>query len=349
MARYYYFLFFLTVLSNCQGQLPKEQDTKNEYQDFVLVDQQIWALTNQGKLSVFDLPSGKRANIAPTLDSPIVAISKDRHSNIAVALTGKVKIFDRSLKSWSDLGNYAGRLYGIVFDSANKCFLITNNGIEELSTHKLYFSDSSMNDQIHYRKQWSQPNTYCCDRDNNIWIGFGYGEWGGNLLVFNIGRHNFLFPKLGEFKLELSPIKCIFPADSTVYLSSGLQHMSLSGSIMQFDHLDARFVFASEDSRDRNENGEYIGPAAFNPSDHCIYFYSQNGIFKGNPEEDLTTIAKWRKVASPKLTWTYGQPDAIGYSMNVLKMEFTRTNTLVLLTQSNGIGIFDNGKIFLIK
>lgn len=118
---------------------------------------------------------------------------------------------------------------------------------------------------------------------------------------------------------------------------------------MQFDHLDARFVFASEDSRDRNENGEYIGPAAFNPSDHCIYFYSQNGIFKGNPEEDLTAIAKWRKVAPPKLTWTYWQPDAIGYSMNVLKMEFTRTNTLVLLTQSNGIGIFDNGKIFLIK
>jgi hypothetical protein len=106
MARYCYYLFFLTVFSNCQGQSRTEQDTKDEYRDFVLVDQQIWAVTNQGKLSVFELPSGKRANSVHTFDTPIIAIAKDRHSNIVLASIGKVTIFDRSLKSWSNLGNY---------------------------------------------------------------------------------------------------------------------------------------------------------------------------------------------------------------------------------------------------
>jgi hypothetical protein len=35
--------------------------------------------------------------------------------------------------------------------------------------------------------------------------------------------------------------------------------------------------------------------------------------------------------------------------MNVLKMEFTDTNILVFLTEADGIGIFDNGKIVLVK
>lgn len=295
------------------------------------------------------MANGRPNDNIPDIHSPIVAIARDRHSNIAIASNKKVLIYDLKSRSWSVIGTYQGDPAGMVFTTSNKCFLISGKGIEELGAHKFYFSDSSLNHQIQYRGKWSTPSTFCIDNDDKIWIGFKYGEWGGNLFVFNTIKHKFIIPRLGKFDIALNPIQCLFPADSTVFLSAGLEHMMVSGCIVRFDHFSASIIFDSEVSPRRNDQGEYIGPAAFNPLDHCIYFYSQHGIFKGNPVNDLSTIGKWQKVASPKLTWTYGQRDAVGYAMNVSKMEFSSSGTLVFLTQANGIGIDQSGSVTFFK
>ncbi len=352
MARCCYSILLLLFFMPFEGQSQKKDSASaDDCHDFVVTGRQIWELTKMGKLRVLDLVHGGPIDNVPKVDSPVIAIARDRNSNIAVASGGKVVVYDAGGRSWSDLGTYEGQPSGMVFNTSNRCFLITSKGIEDLSTHKFYFSDSSLNNQIHYHGEWSRnPSTYCMDNDDNIWVGYKYGEWGGNLFVFNTATHSFSMPKLGEFQMELNPVQCVFPAGSTVYLSAGLQHMMVSGCIIRFDHLSASFIFASEDDRRKtNVQGEYIGPAAFNPTDHCIYFYSQNGIFKGDPKNDLSTIDKWKKVASPKLIWTYGQPDAVGYSMNVSKMEFTSNGTLVFLTQANGIGVYKRGKTSFLK
>lgn len=322
----------------------------NDCLDFVLTNQQIWVVTKMGRLRVFDLAHGGAIDNVPEIGSPVIAIAKDRHSNIAVASAGKVMVYDIRAKSWSDLGTYKGQPSGMVFNSSNLCFLITSKGIEEISTHKLYFSFISLNNQIHYHGQWWQrPSAFCMDNDDNIWIGYKYGEWGGDLFVFNTARHDFVKPTLGEFKMELNPVQSIFPADSMVYLSASSQHMVFSGCVIRFDRLSASFIFASDDDLRKPDGGEYIGPAAFNPTDHCIYLYLKNGILKGDPKEDLSTIEKWKEVASSKLIWAYDRPYAVDYSMNVSKMEFTSNGTLVFLTQGNGIGVFEKGKVSFLK
>jgi hypothetical protein len=96
-------------------------------------------------------------------------------------------------------------------------------------------------------------------------------------------------------------------------------------------------------------DGEYIGPAAFNEADKCVYFYCQYGIYKGDPATDLSVIANWKKVIAPKLHWKYGQPDAVGSPMNVLKMAFAPNGKLYLITQNDGIGVYDGAKFALLQ
>jgi len=101
------------------------------------------------------------------------------------------------------------------------------------------------------------------------------------------------------------------------------------------------------EKRDSWIDGEYIGPSTFNPYSNSIYFYSQNGIFIGEKAKDLSKSENWKKVVSPKLTWKYGQPDAVGSPMNVLKLCIVDKTRFVFLSQNNGIGFYDGENIIM--
>src|SRR5690606_35022109 len=118
----------------------------------------------------------------------------------------------------------------------------------------------------------------------------------------------FLDLSLDDFRIELFPIKSFFEDSTSVYISAGLQHMMTSGIIVKMDNQKAKILFNSEshwlnpEKRDTFIDGEYIGPATFNPYNNSIYFYSHNGIFIGDKSNDLSKIENWEKVVSPKLT-----------------------------------------------
>lgn len=95
--------------------------------------------------------------------------------------------------------------------------------------------------------------------------------------------------------------------------------------------------------------GEYIGPGTYNQADSCIYFYSQNGIFKGNPSKGLGRIQQWDKVLSPKLHWSNGQPDVVGSPINVTKLQFVTPDKLVFISPLDGIGIYDGKTLVMIR
>jgi len=91
-----------------------------------------------------------------------------------------------------------------------------------------------------------------------------------------------------------------------------------------------------------------LGPSTFNPHNNSIYFYSQNGIFLGETGKDLSKSENWKKIVSPKLTWKYGQPDAVGSPMNVFKLCIVDKTKFVFLSQNNGIGFYD-GQIIIMR
>ncbi|NCD71628.1 hypothetical protein [Mucilaginibacter agri] len=338
-------------LSNCRAKPVK----KSNYIDFVIKDSLIVLLTDSGKINMFYIKSGKSIDSDINNSAIVNAITLTKSHDIFVATTGrKIERFDPETRQFTAINKARSDIWNVIYNSSDKGFALTINGIEDLSSKKTYKPDISLrlNKQI---GGWGKPSAIFMDKDDKLWIGFGHGEWGGNLFVFDTKTNKFIKPVLNGFKIDLEPVKSIFSDGNSIYLSCGLEHMLTFGCIVKI--ANGRFinVFNSESTwktysekgkiLQKRQPGEYIGPATYNNLDSCFYFYSQTGLYRGKINGDLSQIANWTKIASPALHWRNGQPDAVGSPMNVLKMQFDDEGNLYLLTQNDGIGRYD-GKDF---
>ncbi|MCX6318895.1 MAG: hypothetical protein NTW29_16570 [Bacteroidetes bacterium] len=356
-------LHLVFLISLCRGQtqpleIKKKNNSRNQYKDFVYDGNIIWALTIEGKLTLFDATNGDLISRKVKNDSPIIALANDKEGNIIIGDKSKmIKKYDKQTKTWIPLYKFDTTLLAITFDSKNNYYLITNKGVFDVSTKEYFYPDISQNYQIRHNAGWFREPALLTDRSDNIWIGFGYGEWGGELFIFNTTDRKFIVPNLKGFPIALHPIKSIFESNENVFVTSGLMHFFISGSIVKFDNFQSSPLFESESSRiSLNDStngeithGEYIGPGTYNHKDSSIYFYSQNGIFRGNPANDLSKIEHWTKVFQPKLHWKNGQSDAVGSPMNVLKIQFVNSDKLIFVSQNDGIGIYDGKALIMTR
>lgn len=325
-----------------------------QYKDILVSNNIVWALTSQGTIRLFDATNANEIKNNVSADTGIILINHDKAGNIVTANKRKeIKKYDQNKKVWEVIAKYNAEPFSILFNSRGSCFSITAKGIQDLTIRKLFFSNKSANNQLRLKDQWGKPYCTYIDQNDIIWLGFGYGEWGGNLIAFDSNKKIFLDLSHVDFEISLSPIKSFFEDSTSLYISAGLDHMTTSGSIIKLNNLKAEAVYKSEshwvdpEKRDSMIYGEYIGPATFNPYNNSIYFYSQNGIFIGDKSKDLSKSENWKKVVSPELNWTNGQPDAVGSPMNVLKLCIVDNTKLVFLSQHNGIGFYDGQKLIM--
>jgi hypothetical protein len=333
------------------GFTARGQTKPHIYYDFVIVKDRLLAITDTGHIRLFDLNQADPPAERPFGDTLVaVAIAKDIHSALIIADNHHhILKYDSVGHSWVLLGNYPNYLCGITFDHANTCYLITSRGIVELGTKQTYLPDSGLNKQTPYHGSWPTGQlTYHTDEQDNIWVGLRYGEWGGDLFVFNTRLKRFLPLTLNGFNIESKPIQCICSNGEDVFISTGLDHFTTSGSMIRVKNYKASIIFDSSPYSDAHRKdtsfiGEYIGPTSFNEIDHCLYFYSQHGFFRGDPDKDISTIEKWEKIAQPRLKWSSGQMNAVGSPMNVRKIAFYHNSQMAFLTQLNGIGLLQDG------
>ncbi len=364
MNRLTYLLFSFFYLAACQGQLKPfkiidKKNTNERYQQFIVTGDNILALTTSGKLAAFNISTGDVLPEVPLNDSAITILTKDKTGTVIIAdKIHLIKQLDNKAGSWKTIGNYKKTLWAIGFDSKNDPYYLTGKGIYDPRTKQYYFPDSSLNKQITYSKQWFGKPVYFMDKEDNMWVGFGYGEWGGDLFIFNTKTKKWIIPAMGKFDIELRPIKSIFAAGDDVIVTAGLMHMSMTGAIARFNNFVATIIFQSEEhleksvdtaNQDHMIQGEYIGPGAFNSNNNLLYFYSQNGFFEGNYGFDLSTIEHWKPLFRPVLHWSNGQPDAVGSPMNVLQLNYVKNGTIIFLSQLDGIGIYNGMELIMVQ
>ena len=359
------FMLYAVLLLACIGASCNAQHIKEKnYTDFAIKGNRLLALSSSGHINIFDINTGDNIDTNIRADTTIIAFNLNKKGAITVVeANGKVAVFSDNERTFTPLFVAKGKVYNITSDSHSKPYLVTDSGIYDVVNKKTYLPDSSfrLNAVIF---GWRKPSVVFMDKDDNIWIGSGHGEWGGGLYVFNTKAGKFIKPALNE--AWLLPVKSIFEDDSTVYVSGGLQHFEMFGNIIKFNNYSCRMLFSSKPHSETRAadiqeminrkykgpaiieesiDGEYIGPATYRKENNSIYFYSQHGLFKGDKDDDLSKIDNWTKIASPKLHWRDGQPDAVGSPMNVLKMAFAPNGKLFILTQNDGIGVYD-GKAF---
>lgn len=343
---------FILLLLSCFDSAAQVQ-----YKDFIIADKYIWALTSGGQIKLFDTADGKSADKEIYNSSGISVIGKDANGIPVIANSAnELKRYNRKTNSWDSITNHSGDLYGVVFDKKNRCFGITKYGIENMDTKQVFFPTKSRNHYIRYFGTWEKVIIYTIDHQDRIWIGFEYGEWGGDLFIFNTANEKYIDPEPSDSNKYCSPVKSFFSDSSTVYYTSGLAHLFMvSGSIVKYENQKFSKVFGSnsEYSKDGKfkleKEGEYIGPGAYNSFDHSIYFYSQHGIFKGDITKDLSKFENWENVTETKLRWESGQSNATGPAMNVKKMSIIDKTKFAILTEKDGIGLYNGTKMIMIQ
>lgn len=351
------FIFlWLLLLGAFSGALA--QPSATSYADFILKKDFAWLLTRNGQLKAATLQANSKTNLLPNTDFQVVVMANDRKGRLVSAdKNGQIRVFNESTKRWSVLTKSSEPVKGLLFDSQNNAYTVSDKGIRAADNLQTYFPADSLflNNQIRLRTKWFEQPAYFMDNRDRIWIGFNYGEWGGDVFLFDTNKRKFIKPLLNGYPITTNPVQSFVQGpDRTVFMTAGVIHFTTHGSIVQFRDSLATVLLQTRDTWQPTndstqlqwlEGGHYIGPAAYNATQNCLYFYSQNGIFKGDLTSNLESVNNWKLVVRPKLDWTGGQRNAVGPAMNVLKMQFAENGTLFFLTEHNGLGTFDGKTI----
>lgn len=330
-----------------------------QYRMVVPQGPELWALSTRGTLARFTLADGAPLPAPPPNEAPVLVLTSDHnHALVLADSTGAVKRYDSAQGAWVRLCTAPGAITGLAFDSRNRCYVLTEKGVYDAATGQTFFPpDSLRNHSIRIHDRWVVNPVYHMDRNDRLWLGFGYGEWGGQLLEFDSRTQTFSTARMQGRQLGVLPVQSVFESPTRVYVTTSLMHFTISGALYELDNLEATRLLESEPQpkpRAQGQGndllpGEYIGPGAYNPQDSCLYFYSQNGIFRGRPGTDLSSMARWTRVLQPKLHWSNGQPFAVGSPMNLRQLLFSGDGHLIFVTEADGIGLYDGKRLRMIR
>jgi hypothetical protein len=184
------------------------------------------------------------------------------------------------------------------------------------------------------------------DKEDWLWLGFDYGEWGGLLFVFDTRRQQFVQPQPGDFDLAFNPIVSIIQAGQDLYLAGSMRHMLTQSHIARVTKLTATTVFTSESCWDRAAGeqpflvyGQSVSLLAFSPGDNQLYACIDGAIVKTNVTNRSVPFDRWTQVI----------PRSSTDNDRLVRMALTPAGQLALLYRNRGLGMLDGKTIRFVK
>ncbi len=343
-------LFFALYPSFAQSQ----NTPRTVYTDFVTSGSTIWLLTQTGSLEQADSRTMQSTVLPPPPAPHLVAIAKDTANALVVAdSAGQIWQRDEQTRQWSVVATcpYASP-YALVVDRHNQYLIVHPFGIWTSDTRYNHFPDDSLllnkdvRGGMRTTREWEEKPVWLLDREDRLWLGFDYGEWGGLLFVFDTRRHQFVQPQPGDFDLAFNPIVSIMQAGRDLYLAGSMRHMITQSHIARVTQLTATTIFTSESCWDQTTGGESalvhgqsVSLLAFNPSDNQLYACIDGAIMKANGTNRSVPIDRWTQVI----------PRSPTDNDRLVRMAFTPTGQLALLYKNRGLRVFDGKTLRFMK
>jgi len=357
------YILLITPLLFARAQ-NKASDSLVAYTAFVSDDTTIYGITNKGALSAWNVKTLEKVYASADSTLHYTALAKDRNNTIYLGSTGRIDTLNRKDFSASPLIKLK-KNYGvshIFFTSQNKMYLIISGGIYNPLKNKGWSNFKNKPSGMVVKKRFlyffrkktnsyfTQPGYAFIDSNDRIWMGASYGEFGGVLNAFDTQQEKPLFVDYGLNFGSIYPNSIFEDADKKIYITSGLQHFMNSGEIFKIDgKKDASQIYNSSDYEDKEQmfDGIFIGPGAYNTTEHKLYFASSNGFYRASVPKDgkLTDV---ELLFSPQLT-ALRENLAIGMQMAVKEVTFLPDNRLIFRTAANGIGVYNGKEVIMLR
>ncbi|WP_330444231.1 hypothetical protein [Flavobacterium sp. C4GT6] len=357
-----FFLFLSGTYSYAQS------DSLVSYKDMIVDSQNIYALSNTGKLTVWNL-STLNKQLIDNDTITYTAIAMDRNGIIHLgSKTGYHATFDsESAKVHIESKlKYNNEVHFMFFNSQNKMFLIYAGGIYDPEIDKYWNKFKNRPNGLIVKRKISfllfsvykttnvyfiTPQYAFMDSNGVIWMGKMCGEFGSMFYAFDCEKSEIIDVSNFVFADGLS-FQSIFEDDNhNIYITSGLQHIGNSGEIYKIDNKNAvtLFDFIKVDDKLSDKRDLFIGPGAYSNTEQKLYFATQAGIYCTTvPNEGSINENELELLFSPQLG-AVRENHAMGMKMAVKKMLFTRDNKLVFLTAVNGIGLYNGDDYIMLK
>jgi outer membrane protein assembly factor BamB len=348
------------------------------YRRIAVSQGRIFAISDSGDVVIWDMSRMDTLSYIPrTKKYTYRTVGKDRNGLIYIGTSrGEIFKIDPQTLKISIAHKLKYSIRDFYFTSDNRMFVAVPYALYDVQKRK-YWTEFENHASGIYRqrrvlglytkkiKRYFDPPDYSfVDSKDRIWMLASFGEFGGEVQVFDarnlkIFNNNFQGIDNGLF----FPRSAFEDTSGNIYITSGLQHMSNDGEIYRIAP-DSKVtkVFNIENYKDtcidrtyypdgsfleKPYNGFFIGPGTYNRFDHNIYFATQLGIYKAPvPKGDRMTLPV--KVFDPTLMWD-GARLAVGYEMAVKYMEFISPDRMIFLISSDGIGLYEKGKLTFFK
>lgn len=363
-------IFSLIILLFSFNSKAQSDSLKTDFPSFnkmLVGTENIYALENDGRLSIWNISSLEKVFNKPDTIPKYTSIAKDKNNGIFLG-TEKGKIYKLNknnlsktlfLKLKKEL-----KISDIFFNSSNEIFLIVPYAIYDPIKDK-YWDDfkHEANGMVvqkrflfFFRKRvdtyFDMPQYTFIDSNDRIWMTKSWGEFGGSVQIFDTKKRKELEADIESLDFGLLFPKSVFEDNKqNIYVTSGLQHFGNSGEIYKIEDNHASLIYDSADFKDKDESafggGIFVGPGQYNKKEEKIYFATTDGFYKADIPKN-SKILNPEFVFKPDLIWER-EPLAIGVQMSIKEIDFTNDNRLVFLTSNNGIGIYDNGKLIMLK
>ena len=366
IKRFIYIFILLFGFSVCRAQ------HSSFYQNFVLANERIYVLHADSTVKIFDDNTGKVVETY-ALRPQIKMLLQDHNGNVIIVDSKNSVKKLTAEKKWVTVASCAeDKLFGVAFNNDNDCFLITRKGILNVNTQKeylpgreLYHSESALSGREAFQSADNDMSTYV-DKDNNLWVYFGHGEWGSDMFIFDTKKSTFT-----EMNGWITPP--FYEANNHLFSVISDFHDTY---IVQYDKLydNNKVISLFKGKEVYKTSADYtypggptnfnfsIGAFTFNKADESFYFITSKGLNKINPSIRSVKLfgnsVRLNSFIYPKSsTKAYEFYDhqkkeikfENAYPQSVSKLQFTTKGKLVMLAPWNGVWLFDGKKLIILE
>ena len=262
-------------------------------------------------------------------------------------------------------------MYRVIFDNNNECYLITDKGIVNATTRKAYMpgksfyhSESALRGDEAFDSLDDDVSTFV-DKDNNIWVFFGHGEWGDDMFIFNSKTSKFI-PVSGWIGIPYFETKNhLFSVTHDFHDTYVIQYDEFYGADHSISMFKGKGVYQSSDDLTFpggiKDLDFYVGGYSYKEKEKCFYFITSKGLNKLNLKGhsfkfgDAIPIKSYivPKHVNKRYRFIDHQKTIDKYENSltprITKLEFTAAGQLVLLAPMNGIWLFNGQKLITLE